>query len=134
MCHSIPVTRALQQAIPNNCSAKTLTPDERLSLGVQALTGHQSITCLANDADVSHKFVYQQRDRAQAALVDAFAPTVADDPVRSSRTSTAGCEAIFSCAGKSARAIWSCCNSSAIIAVFYVANDRSAWTKASPNY
>lgn len=81
MCHSIPVARALQQAMPNNCTAKTLGPSERLSLGVQALCGHQTITSLANDADVSRKFVYQQRDRAQAALDDAFTPTVADDQV-----------------------------------------------------
>ena len=81
VCHSIPVVRSLQQAIPNNCTAKTLGPGERLNLGVQALAGHQSITCLADEADVSRKFVYQQRDRAQAALDDAFAPTVADDQV-----------------------------------------------------
>jgi hypothetical protein len=81
VCHSIPVVRALQQAIPNNCTAKTLQPSERLSLGVQALAGHQSITGLADDADVSRKFVYQQRDHAQAALDDAFTPTAADDQV-----------------------------------------------------
>jgi hypothetical protein len=81
VCHSIPVVRALQQAIPNNCTAKTLGPSERLTLGVQALAGHQTITGLADDADVSRKFVYQQRDRAQAALDDAFAPTTADDQV-----------------------------------------------------
>src|SRR5271156_3642024 len=81
VCHSIPVVRALQQAIPNNCTAKTLGPSERLSLGVQALAGQQTITGLADDADVSRKFVYQQRDRAQAALDDAFAPTGADDQV-----------------------------------------------------
>ncbi len=81
MCHSIPVALALPQAIPNNCSARTLAPGERFALGVQALAGHQSITGLANNADVSRKFVYQQRDRAQAALDDAFAPTVADDEV-----------------------------------------------------
>ena len=81
MCHSIPVVRALQQAIPNNCTAKTLGPGERLTLGVQALAGHQTITGLADDADVSRKFVYQQRDRAQAALDDAFAPTAAADQV-----------------------------------------------------
>jgi hypothetical protein len=81
MCHSIPVVRALQQAIPNNCTAKTLGPGERMTLGVQALAGHQTITGLANDAGVSRKFVYQQADRAQAALADAFAPTVADNEV-----------------------------------------------------
>jgi hypothetical protein len=81
MCHSIPVVRALQQAIPNNCTAKTLGPGERITLGVQALAGHQTITGLADEADVSRKFVYQQRDRAQAALQDAFAPSATDDQV-----------------------------------------------------
>ena len=81
MCHSIPAARALQQAIPNNCTAKTLGAGERLSLGVQALAGQQSITDLAAEADVSRKFVYQQRDRAQAALDDAFASTDDDDKV-----------------------------------------------------
>jgi hypothetical protein len=81
VCHSIAVVRALQQAIPNNCTAKSLGPGERISLGVQALAGHQTIIGLAGEADVSRKFVYQQRDRAQAALDNAFAPTVADDQV-----------------------------------------------------
>lgn len=81
MCHSIPVVRALHQAIPNNCTAKSLGPGERLNLGVQALAGHQTITDLADDAGVSRKFVYQQRDRAQAALDDAFASTKPDDEV-----------------------------------------------------
>jgi hypothetical protein len=79
VCHSILAARSLQQAIPNSCTAKTLGAGERLALGVQALAGHQTITHLADDADVSRKFVYQQRDRAQAALEDAFAPTNADD-------------------------------------------------------
>jgi len=81
MCHSIPAVRALQQALPNNCTAKTLGPGERLNLGVQALAGHQTITGLADDAGVSRKFVYQQRDRVQAALDDAFTPADADDEV-----------------------------------------------------
>jgi hypothetical protein len=81
MCHSIPEIRFLQQAIPNNCTAKTLGPSERLALGVQALAGHQTITGLADDAGVSRKFIYQQRDRVQAALDDAFALTDADDQV-----------------------------------------------------
>jgi hypothetical protein len=81
VCHSIPVVRALQQAIPNNCAAKTLGPGERITLGVQALAGHQTITGLADDAGVSRKFIYQQRDRAQAALDDAFTPTAADDQI-----------------------------------------------------
>lgn len=81
MCHSIAVARALQQAIPNNCIAKSLEAAERKSLGVQALAGRQTITGLADEAGVSRKFVYQQRDRARAALDDAFASTDADDQV-----------------------------------------------------
>ena len=81
MCDSTPAARAWQQAIPNHCTAKTLGAGERISLGVQALAGHQSITGLAEDAGVSRKFVYQQADRAQAALDDAFTPTGADDQV-----------------------------------------------------
>jgi len=81
VCHSIPVVCVLHQASPDNCPAKTLGPNERLTLGVQALAGHQTISGLADDAGVSRKFVYQQADRAQAALDDAFAPTVADDQV-----------------------------------------------------
>jgi hypothetical protein len=81
VCHSIPATRALQQAIPNHCTAKTLGAGERLSLGVQALAGHLSIAGLAEQANVSRKFVYQQANRAQTALDDAFAPTAADDKV-----------------------------------------------------
>ena len=81
MCHSIPVVRALQQAIPNTCTAKTLGPGERLALGVQALAGHQNISRLADEADVSRKFVYQQAAIAQTALDDAFASSEPDDHV-----------------------------------------------------
>ena len=81
MCHSIRVVRALQQAIPNTCTAKTLGPGERLALGVQALAGHQNISRLADEADVSRKFVYQQAAIAQTALDDAFASSEPDDHV-----------------------------------------------------
>ena len=81
MCHSIPAVRALQQAIPNHCTAKTLGAGQRLSLGVQALAGHQTITDLADQAQVSRKFVARQAHIAQAALDDAFASTEADDKV-----------------------------------------------------
>jgi hypothetical protein len=83
VCHSIPATASgvLQQAIPNHCSAKNLGANKRLSLGVQAIVGNQSITSLAEQANVSRKFVYQQADIAQAALDDAFAPIADDDKV-----------------------------------------------------
>jgi len=81
MCYVTPAALSLQQAIPNTCSAKSLGPGQRLTIGVQALAGQQTITSLAEDFDVSRKFVYQQRDIVQAALDDVFAPAVADDKV-----------------------------------------------------
>src|SRR5271168_4148067 len=81
MCHSIPAVRALQQAIPNNCTAKTLGPGERLTLAMQALAGHQTISHLADEADVSRKFVYQQASIAQTALDEAFTSAENDEQV-----------------------------------------------------
>jgi hypothetical protein len=73
----------LQQAIPNNCPAKALAPSQRLTIGLQALASTQTITSLADEYDVSRKFVYQQAATAQAALQDAFtaASAAADDQV-----------------------------------------------------
>jgi hypothetical protein len=81
MCHSIPVARALHQAIPNTCTAKTLGFSERLTIGVQALAGQQTITYIAAQNDVSRKFVYQQAATAQTALDEAFASSQGDDEV-----------------------------------------------------
>jgi hypothetical protein len=81
VCYSTPFARALQQAIPNSCFAKTLGPGERLSLSVQALAGRQTVTDLAEDVGVSRKFVYQQANIAREALENAFAPGTRDDEV-----------------------------------------------------
>jgi len=86
MCHSIPTAillqqRALQQAIPNGCSAKNLPPSQRQDLALQALAGKQSITELADEFDVSRKFVYRQNAIAAHALVNAFNPPPHDDDV-----------------------------------------------------
>jgi hypothetical protein len=59
--------------------AKLLEPEQRQDLAVQALGGTFSITALAEQAGVSRKFVYQQIDRAQQALTEAFAAPAADD-------------------------------------------------------
>lgn len=77
MCHLTAPINALQQAIPNSCPAKLLPPSQRLTLGVQALAGNRSVTGLADDYDVSRKFVYQQAATAQAALDDAFSDAAA---------------------------------------------------------
>ena len=61
-------------------AAQTLPPQTRQQLALDALAG-ASITDLANHHHVSRKFVYQQTDKAQQALDDAFDPPRADDDV-----------------------------------------------------
>jgi hypothetical protein len=81
MCYRTPAIAALQQAIPNGCPAKALPPSQRQQIGVQALAGAQSITNLADEFDVSRKFVSRQAGIAERALDDAFDPEPADDGV-----------------------------------------------------
>jgi hypothetical protein len=81
VCYPTPAVLSIQQAIPNGCTAKALPPTQRLQIGLQALAGTESITNLSDEFDVSRKFVYQQRTRAEEALDDAFAPQEADDEV-----------------------------------------------------
>jgi hypothetical protein len=82
VCYHTPAFLSLQQAIPNGCPAKALAPSQRMTIGLQALAGRQTITSLANEFAVSRKFVHQQTVTAQAALDDAFtAPASADDAV-----------------------------------------------------
>jgi hypothetical protein len=66
-------------ALPD-CPAHRLTSLQRRQLALDALAG-QSISRLAEQHQVSRKFVYQQRDIAHAALERAFAP-VPDDKER----------------------------------------------------
>ena len=82
VCYLTPTFLSLQQAIPNGCPAKSLTPSQRSTIGLQALAGTQTITGLADEYDVSRKFVRQQATTAQAALQEAFnAAEAADDQV-----------------------------------------------------
>jgi hypothetical protein len=82
VCYLTPTDRFLQQAIPNGCPAKALGASQRLTLGVQALAGNQTIKALAEDLHVSRKFVYQQAATAQTALEEAFTSSAtADDHV-----------------------------------------------------
>ena len=81
MGYSTAAARAVQQAIPNGCTAKTLPPSQRRDIGLHALAHTESVTDLANSFDVSRKFVYQQKNHAAAALDEAFAPQTPDDTV-----------------------------------------------------
>jgi len=79
VCYLTPADRFLPEAIPDACPAKALGPSQRLTLGVHALAGKQTVTALADDHDVSRKFVYRQAATAQAALEEAFTATAATD-------------------------------------------------------
>jgi uncharacterized protein (UPF0548 family) len=71
-----------QQQFGKLPAAKLLGPQERQGLALDALAGTQSISQLAEDHDVSRKFVYQQADKAEQALEEAFAlADPADDQV-----------------------------------------------------
>jgi len=80
VCHLTAAFWALQQAIPP-CPAKALPPSDRLHLGLHALAGTQTITALAEEFDVSRKFVYRQTAIANQALDDAFSAKAPDDAV-----------------------------------------------------
>jgi hypothetical protein len=65
----------------SSCPAKSLTPDQRQDLALQALAGTQPIAHLAAENHVSRKFVYQQADQADHALHQAFHPAPQDQRV-----------------------------------------------------
>src|SRR5262245_42296161 len=72
-----PDTRA-----PQTPAARRLPLQQRQHLALHALAGTQPIAPLAQQHDVSRKFVYQLADQAEHALADAFAPAPpADDEV-----------------------------------------------------
>jgi hypothetical protein len=81
MCYPTAADRAFQQAIPQGCPAKHLPPSQRLDLGLRALAQTHSITDLADEYDVSRKFVYQQLATANQALTEAFTPPAPQDQV-----------------------------------------------------
>ena len=65
----------------NSCPAHSLGPEQRQQLAVQALAGATPITELADQAEVSRRFVYRQQTIARDALNDAFDPPPANDAV-----------------------------------------------------
>ena len=53
--------------------AASLSPEIRKDIALEVLTQSQPITHLANEHQVSRKFIYEQGDKAQQALDEAFA-------------------------------------------------------------
>jgi hypothetical protein len=72
--HPSSPTRSRPAPTPPRCPAHALRPDQRQQLAVQALAHTRPLTDLADQAQVSRKFVYQQAAKAEQALQDAFAP------------------------------------------------------------
>ena len=61
--------------------AANLSPTVRKDIGIQVLSRSLPISQLADQHQVSRKFVYQQGDKAQQALDESFAPSQGDDEV-----------------------------------------------------
>jgi hypothetical protein len=59
---------------PAACPAKELTPPQRQRLALDALTGSAPLSRIAQQHQVSRKFIYHQAHKAQQALDDAFTP------------------------------------------------------------
>ena len=61
--------------------AARLSPAKRKEIGLKAVARTVPISHLADQHQVSRKFVYQQGDKAQQALDESFAPSKGDDEV-----------------------------------------------------
>ena len=72
--HLIGSPVATLECRPHRSPAAALGPIERKDLAVEVLAGNRSVTTLAQECDVSRKFLYQQADKAQQALDRAFSP------------------------------------------------------------
>ncbi|MGB3298272.1 MAG: hypothetical protein WBA76_08370 [Phormidesmis sp.] len=66
---------------PALSTAASLSPTVRQDIGIQVLSRSLPISQLADQHQVSRKFVYQQGDKAQQALDESFAPSQGDDDV-----------------------------------------------------
>ena len=77
----VPVAVATTSTELPACAAKQLTPAQRQDLAVQILAGIQPVSELAQEHQVSRKFLYQQASTAEEALQEAFCPATPEDKV-----------------------------------------------------
>ena len=74
VCHcNVPVVGP-QPGFTLSCPAKLMEPRQRQDLALHALAGMDSIRGLAQQHEVSRKFVRQQATKAEDALQEAFSP------------------------------------------------------------
>jgi hypothetical protein len=64
-----------------NYAAHLLSSLDRQTLALDALSGQAAITELSQQHQVSRKFIYQQKDKAQDALDDAFASSSDEEQI-----------------------------------------------------
>lgn len=73
--------RKLEAFFTQTCPAAQLGPEERKRLSLQVLARTEPVTSLSAKNGVSRKFLYHQAEKAEEALDEAFAPSLADDEV-----------------------------------------------------
>ena len=66
---------------PSTSVAASLSPSIRKELAIQVLTKMEPVSHLAAQHQVSRKFLYQQRHKADQALDEAFAESTDDQAV-----------------------------------------------------
>ena len=67
---------------PNPSVAASLSPNARQKLGIEMVAKSKPVSQLAAEHQVSRKFVYQQGQKAKAALDEIFDPQACDDEVQ----------------------------------------------------
>jgi len=74
VCHCNVLAVCAQSEITHSCPAKAIEPRQRQDLALQALARAETISGLAQQHEVSRKFIYQQAAKAEEALQEAFSP------------------------------------------------------------
>lgn len=68
-------------AILTLCPAKSMSSDDKKSLAIKTITGKQTISAIANDYQVSRKFVSEQKQKILTVINEVFDKTADDDKV-----------------------------------------------------
>ena len=76
-CNVLEVCRQPENAV--FCAAKAMESRQRQGLALQALAGAETVSRLAQQHEVSRKFVYQQAAKAEEALDEAFSSAERND-------------------------------------------------------
>ena len=83
VCYSTASRLFCQPETTASCPAKAMTPWQRRGLALEALAGSETVSQLAQQHEVSRKFIYQQAAKAEEAIDEAFrfAPRSDDEAI-----------------------------------------------------